>query len=711
MKASEARFLDFLKKSMRLVIPIYQRNYSWTEKQCEQLWDDVIRAGEGPASGLHFVGSVVYVQEGLAGIMDQSWLVIDGQQRLTTVSLLLEALARAIPEEQEPVEGFSSRKIRNYYLLNNEEVGDKKFKLSLSENDNDTLHALLAGRSESAFPDEPSKTVLASFNYFKKKIDSLGGRLEVLCKGLAKLALVDISLDREHDNPQLIFESMNSTGKALSQADLIRNYILMGLSPHLQGDLYKIHWRPMEKSFGQEAYGSEFDAFMRHYLTVKTGSVPRVSEVYEAFKAYSTSGSDGSRDPSELVSDIHRYSKFFCNMALGQEPDAELKRAFQDQIKDLNTTVALPFMLEMYADYESDVLTRSEFLTGVRLIESYTFRRAILEIPTNSMNKTFSEFSKFVKKDRYLDSIKAHFLSLPSYRRFPRDAEFSQALQQRDMYNLYSRQYWLRKLENHGKRELIALEECTVEHVLPQNPDLSKEWQAALGENWQEVQAQLLHNLGNLTLTRYNSSFSDKPYSFKRSLEVNEQKVGLAHSPFSLNSDFATEEVWDQAAIHRRARRLAAKAIQVWAVPELSPEMVKEFEPELEKSRGTYYSYGNHKYLGSDHVRDLFEALKSEVLALDPCVTESVLKQYVAFKAETNFVDVVPQAKRLRLSLNMKVSQLDDPRNIAKDISGVGRWGNGDVEVSFESPDQLPYIMSLIRQSFNRQMSLESELI
>jgi uncharacterized protein with ParB-like and HNH nuclease domain len=211
MKASEARFLDFLKKSMRLVIPIYQRNYSWTEKQCEQLWEDVVRAGEGPDSGLHFVGSVVYVQEGLAGIMDQSWLVIDGQQRLTTVSLLLEALARAIPEDQEPVEGFSSRKIRNYYLLNNEEVGDKKFKLSLSENDNDTLHALLAGRPESEFPSEPSKTVLASFNHFKKKIESLGGRLDVLCKGLAKLALVDISLDREHDNPQLIFESMNST--------------------------------------------------------------------------------------------------------------------------------------------------------------------------------------------------------------------------------------------------------------------------------------------------------------------------------------------------------------------------------------------------------------------------------------------------------------------------------------------------------------------
>ena len=709
MKASEARFLDFLKKSMRLVIPIYQRNYSWTEKQCEQLWDDVIRAGEGPDSGLHFVGSVVYVQEGLTGIMDQSWLVIDGQQRLTTVSLLLEALARAIPEEQEPVEGFSSRKIRNYYLLNNEEVGDKKYKLALSENDNDTLHALLAGRPDSEFPSEPSKAVLASFNYFKKKIDSLSGQLDILCKGLAKLALVDISLDREHDNPQLIFESMNSTGKALSQADLIRNYILMGLPPHLQGDLYKIHWRPMEKSFGQEAYGSEFDAFMRHYLTVKTGSVPRVSEVYDAFKAYSTSGPDGSRDPSALVSDIHRYSKFFCNMALGQEPDSELKRAFQDQIQDLNTTVALPFMLEMYADYESGDLSRSDFLEAVRLIESYTFRRAILEIPTNSMNKTFSEFSRFVRKDRYLDSIKAHFLGLPSYRRFPRDPEFSQALQQRDMYNIYSRQYWLRKLENHGKLELIALEECTVEHVLPQNPELSKEWRDALGENWKEVQAQLLHNIGNLTLTRYNSSFSDRPYSFKRSLEVKEQKVGLAHSPFSLNSDFAGEEVWDQAAINRRARRLAEKAIKVWVAPELSSEALKEFEPELERPRATDYTYGDHKYLSSDHVWSLFDALKSEVLALDPCVTELILKQYVAFKAESNFVDVVPQAKRLRLSLNMKMSQIDDPRKIAKDISGVGRWGNGDVEIGFESLDQLPYVMSLIRQSFNRQMSLENE--
>jgi predicted transport protein len=277
------------------------------------------------------------------------------------------------------------------------------------------------------------------------------------------------------------------------------------------------------------------------------------------------------------------------------------------------------------------------------------------------------------------------------------------------MYNIYSRQYWLRKLENHGKLELIALEECTVEHVLPQNPELSKEWRDALGENWKEVQAQLLHNIGNLTLTRYNSSFSDRPYSFKRSLEVKEQKVGLAHSPFSLNSDFAGEEVWDQSAINRRARRLAGKAIKVWVAPELSSEALKEFEPELERPRATDYTYGDHKYLSSDHVWSLFDALKSEVLALDPCVTELILKQYVAFKAESNFVDVVPQAKRLRLSLNMKMSQIDDPRKVAKDISGVGRWGNGDVEIGFESLDQLPYVMSLIRQSFNRQMSLENE--
>ena len=282
MKAVEASLLAFLKKSPQFVIPIYQRTYSWTERECRQLWDDIIRTGTNDAVSAHFIGSIVYVEKGLYQVMSQpSLMVIDGQQRLTTVTLLIAALAKAVGET-EPVDGFSSRKLRHYYLLNPEETGERHYKLLLSQTDKASLIAIVTSTEQ---PKEHSVRVTENFALFEAWIAERNGDLAAVCKGLAKLVVVDISLNRDQDNPQLIFESMNSTGRELSQADLIRNFILMGLGTQLQTRLYEHFWRPMEVGFGQEAYGTHFDGFMRHYLTVKTGEIPNVREVYEAFKA------------------------------------------------------------------------------------------------------------------------------------------------------------------------------------------------------------------------------------------------------------------------------------------------------------------------------------------------------------------------------------------------------------------------------------------
>jgi len=253
MKAAEANLLSFLENSKQLVIPIYQRMYSWTERECMQLWNDILRVGHNDDISTHFVGSVVYIEDGLSQVSRNApLLVIDGQQRLTTVTLLLEALARNVGED-EPHEGFSQEKIRSYYLMNPLEKDDKKFKLLLTQTDKETLGAILRQRP---YPQEPSLRVSENFNFFDRQIKKLGNGLEVLCKGMEKLLLVDVALNRDHDNPQLIFESMNSTGRELSQADLIRNFILMGLEPEIQTELYRDYWRPMEVDFGQEAYGA-----------------------------------------------------------------------------------------------------------------------------------------------------------------------------------------------------------------------------------------------------------------------------------------------------------------------------------------------------------------------------------------------------------------------------------------------------------------------
>jgi uncharacterized protein with ParB-like and HNH nuclease domain/predicted transport protein len=694
MKATEAKLLDFLKKSPQFVIPIYQRTYSWTERECRQLWNDIMRAGREDAVSAHFIGSVVYIEKGIYQVTSQTpLLVIDGQQRLTSVSLILEALARQLGET-EPVDGFSAKKLRSYYLLNPLEEGERGFKLLLTQTDKDSLLALV---QQKQLPQHHSLRMRENFTFFENQIKSLGEEQTALCKGLAKLVIVDIALSRDQDNPQLIFESMNSTGRELTQADLIRNFVLMGLEPAHQTSLYEDHWRPMEAAFGQEGYGAYFDSFMRHFLTLKTGEIPKIDEVYEAFKAHARTPDIAAAGVNALVADVRAFAGYYCAMALDQEPNKELATAFKD-LRELRVDVAYPFLLELYHDYSAGVLSQIEFGQAVRLIEAYVFRRAVCAIPTNSLNKTFATLGRTLKKDRYLENIQAQLLLMRSYRRFPNDEEFQRELKVRDLYNFPRRSYWLRRLENHGRKERVPVDEYTIEHIMPQNPNLSIQWREELGAEWERIQESWLHTLGNLTLTGYNAEYSDRPFAEKRDMPG-----GFRQSPLKLNESLGELKTWGESAIQARADRLAGLAAQVWAAPALEGEVLDAYRVETVRSSG--YTIDDHPHLGENQpMRPLFEAFRKEVLALDPGVTEEFLKLYVAYKAETNFVDVVPQAKTLRLSLNMKFHELYDPKNMAQDVTNLGRWGNGDVEVRLSSSEELPYVMGLVRQAFERQL-------
>lgn len=698
MKASEANFLQFIKKSPQFEVPIYQRTYSWTERECRQLWEDILRTGHNEKVAAHFIGSIVYIETGLYQVSSHSpLLVIDGQQRLTTISLLIEVLARHLGDT-EPIDGFSAEKLRSYYLINPLEKGNRRYKLLLSQTDRDTLLAFVEQRD---FPRELSLRIKENIELFKEWIENLGNDLSSLCKGLAKLAIVDISLSRDQDNPQLIFESMNSTGRELTQADLIRNFILMGLEPDLQTRLYEQYWRPMETDFGQEAYTTHFDGFMRHFLTVKTGEIPRLNEVYETFKRYSRSPEVAivgveTLLVETLLSDMYKYSKYFCAMALDGEIDPDLKEAFSD-LRELKVEVAYPFLLELYSDYKDNLLAKEEFLITIRLIESYVFRRAVCNIPTNSLNKTFATFRKAIKKDRYLESIKAHFLLMSSYRRYPTNQEFKKELKVRDLYNFRSRTYWLRRLENHERKERVPVDEYTIEHIMPQNENLSEEWKRDLGPDWKTIHQTLLHTLGNLTLTGYNSEYSDNPFVKKRDM-----KGGFKESPLKLNRGLGVLTTWNKDTIHHRADDLSEESVSVWIFPELDESTLDSYRIKTLSEIG--YSIDDHPYLKSGQVKAVFEAFRKEVLALDSCVTEEILKLYVAYKAEINFVDVVPQATGLKLFLNIAFYEISDPKKICRDVSSVGHWGNGDVEVGLSSLEELPYVMGLVRQSFEKQM-------
>lgn len=697
MKATEAALLQFLSAAPRFVIPIYQRTYSWTEKECSQLWNDVFRAGSDDSIDVHFIGSIVYIEDGLSNNSRRSPnLVIDGQQRLTTITLLLAALAETVGDE-ELVEGFSADEIRETYLTNHRRSGDEFYKLLLTRTDRETLKAIV-GQHE--YPTPKSDRIVENYNAFKTRLSMGSAVIETICKGLGKLVMVDIALSREHDNPQLIFESMNSTGRELSQADLIRNFVLMGLEPDYQTRLYERYWHPMEQDFGQAAYTAHFDSFMRHYLTVRTGNIPRLADVYEAYKAYARQVQAKGDTIEDLVQEVRSYARYYCVIALGHKTSPRLAEAFHD-IRELKVDVAYPFLLEVFDDFSNGRLSDTEFHDILRLVEAYVFRRAICAIPTNSLNKTFANFSRAIDKDNYLSSVRTSFISMKSYRRFPRDEEFVQELKTRDLYNFPRRSYWLRRFENHGRKERVHVDDYTIEHILPQDPNLSAEWRADLGPEAEQVQERWLHTLGNLTLTGYNSEYSNRTFRDKRDM-----KDGFKHSPLRVNEGLATTDVWNEDAIQARAARLGKEAAKVWASPLLTAEELASLNVAKDVPT-TGYTIHDHKHLAGGHSRQLFEAFEQRLLSLDPCVTREFLKLYVAFKAETNFADVVPQAKGLRISLNIQPHEISDPRGLVEDVTGIGRWGNGNSEVRLNEIEDLSYVVGLARQALERQLDQE----
>ncbi len=312
------------------------------------------------------------------------------------------------------------------------------------------------------------------------------------------------------------------------------------------------------------------------------------------------------------------------------------------------------------------------------------------------MNKTFNTLTKSLEKDDYLNSLKAYLLLLPSYRRFPSDEEFKRELQIRDLYNFRSRSYWIRRLENYERKEKVSVGEYTIEHIMPQNENLSSAWKIELGPDWKRIHQTYLHTLGNLTLTAYNPDYSDKSFSEKRDMDK-----GFKISPLNLNQGLGHIAQWDEKSICQRADRLSSLALKVWPAPHMTEEQLNLFR---KMPTSVSYTINDHPHLLSGKMRDVFEAFRKEILALDPCVNEEFLKLYIAYKAETNFVDVVPQARRLRLSVNIPFVEVNDPKGLCKDVTKLGRWGNGDVEVGLSSLDELPYIIGIVRQALERQM-------
>ncbi|WQU91477.1 DUF262 and DUF1524 domain-containing protein [Helicobacter pylori] len=696
MDAKATTLLGFFEENQnnQFVIPIYQRVYSWKKEQCKQLWDDIIKTGGNDQIEGHFIGSIVYVLD--SNTHSSPLLIIDDQQRLTTITLLLIALRNHSNDE------YKRKKIESY-LINSNKDGDKKFRLILSESDKDTLLFLIDKNKRK--PSEPSVKIMENFELFEKWISENTDKLETICKGLEKLMIVWIALEKGKDDPQLIFESMNSRGIELTQTDLIRNYIVMETEVEKQEDFYNQCWRAMEEDFTQNE--TLFNRFVRHYLTIKMGEIPNIKKVYEALKDYQQKEGIKIED---LLKDLQKYCGYFCQIAfkkedhkdLNKEDDKDLNKALSFLV-DLEMDVVYPLLLELYSDYRDGVLFKQDFISIIELTESYLCRRAVCGLGTNSLNKIFPSFTKKIDKKQYLKSVEKHFGSLKGKQRFPNNDEFKDLFITIDFYHFKKNKYFLERLEKFDTEEPVDTQKCNIEHIMPQT--LTQKWQKDLGENFKAIHEKYLYTIGNLTLTGYNSEYSNNSFQEKRDM-----KNGFKQSPLRLNQSLKDLESFGEKEIEKRANDLADWALKIWTYPKLDAETLEKYKPKKDKKEKKAYDLSSYNF-GPDS-RELFDTLRKEIKALDERVTENFMKHYITYKHGTIFASIGPLKSELNLNLKMDFSELQDEikeKLKIRDVSHIGHLGIVSkkvkvVEVKLETKENIPCCLGLIKQALKKQM-------
>jgi uncharacterized protein with ParB-like and HNH nuclease domain/predicted transport protein len=699
MKAEDVRLTELLQGPKQFIVPVFQRDYSWGTKHCLQLWKDIVRVGSDPTAKAHFVGSIVYIAAEETSAKITRWLLIDGQQRLTTLTLLLTALRNALPSidpgmPHGPEENATPTRpeLEDYYLFNTYGKGDRRHKLHLRRADQETLTAVLDGKD---LQNGASERLSENLEFFEEQL--AGADLDLVYRGITKLVAVDVSLVRGQDDPQMIFESLNSTGLDLTQADLIRNFVLMRQEEQIQTALYRDYWQPIEMSFGGR-YRTDFDKFVRDFLTLqlRPSKQFRAAEIYQQFRSYFYSVGE-SRLGADILPHLKRFGGYYVAFSLGQEADPKLKEPFR-RLR-LLVEVASPVVLRLYDCYNrATTLSLDEFVQGVELLESYVFRRSVCDMQTRSLGQIFASLAYRIREDEPLLSLKVALQRQGRKRRFPTDAEFREALETRDVYDMRHAHYLLDRLENDSK-EKIDTSSFTIEHILPQNEDLSPEWQAMLGPDWKAVQEIWLHRLGNITLSGYNSEYSDRSFKEKKSIEG-----GFDQSPLRLNRSVREQMNWTAAEMERRGKDLAARAVGIWPALVVDADAVKESELEERKAQAAKYSLEKLEFDAGS--RALFDLLRVQVLALGDDVVELYGQRSVTYRVYDFFVEIIPRKRRLLLMLNLDYEDCDDPTGRAVDATEyafvVYASENGGVLFSVEESDHVVAALHLIRQAYER---------
>ena len=558
MKRSELRLIEYMEGSKkRFIIPVYQRNYDWKIENCKQLYDDLIQVIKNN-SKTHFFGSIVSVYEPSG--RNTEFLIIDGQQRLTTMSLLFLALYNLL-EEKIIISEDESLKDQIYedFLVDKYQPQEKRMKLKPIKNDQKAFSKLFNSKDD--YIKDSNLTI--NYSYFYERIQKQEITIDELFDAICRLEIINITLNNE-DNPQLIFESLNSTGLDLSEGDKIRNYILMGLPKQKQDEYYEKYWNCIEKCTKYDV-----SSFIRDYLSVKQLVIPSQKKVYINFKKYVE---DSSLKIIEILEDLLSYAKRY-NILLCEKTSSKELNSCINRLNRLETTVTRPFFLEVLRLYDENQINLNEVAEAFSITESYLFRRTICDLPTNALNKIFLLLNREIMRydgtdSNYIEKLKFALLSKKDRARFPNDDDFSLMFTEKPIYQMNSKNkiYILERLENFGTLEDKDIYrhydegEYSIEHIMPQH--LTPAWIKELGDSYEEIHDTWLHRIANLTLTAYNSKYSNSTFVEKKTM-----KNGFEDSGIRLNTYVSKKDKWTLAELRDRNDYLLKRALNIWAFP------------------------------------------------------------------------------------------------------------------------------------------------
>ena len=601
MKGSEAKLLGFMEgANNRYVIPVYQRKYDWKIENCNKLYEDlkkIIRKQRGS----HFFGSIV--SQVVPNGSKIEFHIIDGQQRLTTVTLLLLAISNLVKEGRVHTDETDlNEQILQRFIIAPWAKKDDKIKLRPVRGDRPALEKLFGPVDDY----DRGSNLTINYQFFYDQILKEEVTVDELYDAIGKLEIISITLD-PGDDPQLIFESLNSTGLALQEGDKIRNYVLMGMTPNDQEYYYDNYWTKIEKCTDNDVSG-----FVRDYLSVKSLVTPTINNVYQAFKKYAE---DAGLPIETLLTDILRYARFYeklltCKSGLNN-------RKLDDclyRLKRLEIVVTRPFFMEVLRLNQDQKLTVDEVLQIFEITENYLFRRNICEVPTNALNKIFLNLNKEIYRydntpDNYVDKFIYALLSKKESGRFPDDTEFTEALETKAVYQMRGKYkaYLFERMENYGTIEAkdvythLDNSVYTIEHIMPQH--LTPAWVEALGPDAEEIHTTWLHRLANLTLTGYNPSLSNNPFTEKRDAE----EGGYKASGLRMNQKIAMKDSWGLPELEERNKELLAYARKIWSYP------ATKFVPAEKEFDSCSLDDENVELTGRDIVKYSYQNLEQPV--------------------------------------------------------------------------------------------------